>query len=81
MEYQAELEISGAQIIGKLSNRCGREIRGRLDLQDQLVVNQHVDTLMTEHSSLITNVDSYFPIDVMTANSQLPLHRGAVHAF
>ena len=73
MKQEANLQISSAQVVVNLSVCTLVGLIRRLDLDDQLVVNDHVKPLVRELFTLVHDTNADFPPYLMTASSELAL--------
>ena len=73
MEQQPDFELRGSQVIEYLPASRLVEFRSRLCLDQNLSVDDHVDALITELDTLISDHDTDFARDFMTSIAKLVL--------
>jgi hypothetical protein len=79
MEHQAYLQLRGAQVIVKLPLGCGVQLIRGLGFDNNLVVNDHVETLGAEFFALIHDVNAHFTCDNMSPSAELALQRQSIN--
>jgi hypothetical protein len=79
MEQKTDLEVGGAQVVEHLSLCSPVKFVSRFGLDDELVVDDHVQALVGELFAFVHDADADLSQDPMAAVSQLDLEGSNVH--
>ena len=75
VQEKAYLELRSAEIVQELTFRCLWSFECRLSLDDQPLVDDHVDALHCQNVPLIRHVRAYLASNPMPTHVKLPLER------
>jgi hypothetical protein len=81
MKQEPNLEIRRAQVTEQLRRGIGMQALRRFDLENELLIDDHVECLPSERLSSIMNRNRDLPIDAMAFYSQVSFQRECVDVF
>jgi hypothetical protein len=81
VQEQADFELGRAEVVVELPFRVTMQVLSRFDLDNHLVADDQVKSLMRNLGAVVSDDNIELPVDTVGALEQFAFERGSVHVF